>query len=77
MTTVSRVTRRNFSEERGGDMSYEDIQHDFAGQWVAVADDEVIAVGDDPQQVLDELGYRAITHYEMVDCSEGPEVPIL
>lgn len=54
-------------------MSYEDIQSEFAGQWVALKDDEVISVGPDPEAMSQELDYRGITDYEVVDC---PEVPI-
>lgn len=74
MSTVSRKTRRFFSSERGGEVSVEDIQSEFAGQWVAVKDDEVISVGADPEAMCQELDWRGISDYEVLDC---PEVPIL
>lgn len=53
-------------------VSIEDIQSEFAGQWVALKDDEVISVGPDPEAMSQELDYRGITDYEVLDCPEEP-----
>lgn len=40
------------------------------GEWVAVKDHAVIAVGDDPAAMVQELDYRGIQDYEVLDCAE-------
>lgn len=40
------------------------------GEWVAVKDHAVIAVSDDPAAMVQELDYRGVQDYEVLDCAE-------